>query len=147
VRSIVPPQDVVDHATSTWWTAEELLEGVRLDYERRGVRLYPKRFEHIEATYAFHRKRAASGGDGTVSVRQIARDLYPDVGEDLEAYRRKRSSVKRWLEVLVRIGAIQKSELRSDSGAGKALGLRVDLLPVSDQVSRRTGTRGCSSVG
>jgi hypothetical protein len=129
----------------TWHTAEELWEAYELECERRGRQTRRNCFENLEKVYAIHRKRDAIPGDGTISTRQIARDFYPDVGDDIAAWRRKQQSIQRWLHWLVDMGVISKTELRSESG--KSLGLRVDLLPVSDQVSRRAGTRGCSSVG
>ena len=93
------------------------------------------------------RKRAVIGGDGTISTRQFARDLYPDVGDDFAAARRKRESVRSWLALLERQGLISREELRSHNGGGKALGLRVRLLPVPEKVARLAGTRGCSSAG
>jgi hypothetical protein len=128
-----------------WATYEEIRAAVELDCEQHGVRFRRDRFENVAATYNAHRKRIATGGNGTTSTRQLARDLYPDVGDDYQAARRRRESIRRWLKVLERQGLISKSELRS--GAGKSLGSRVDLLAVPDQVSRRACSRGCSSVG
>jgi hypothetical protein len=123
-------------------TSEEVREAVIRDCEERGVRFYVQLFEDVEATYNVIRKRHAIGGDGTISQVQFARDLYPDVGDDYDAARRKRSSIRRWLELLERQGLISKEELRS--AAGKSLGLRVALLPVDAVMAR---TRGCSSAG
>jgi hypothetical protein len=140
------PQQILptgsDFNQRTWATAEEIREAVLQDCHDRGVRFRVDLFENVEATYTALRKRQAIGGDGTTSTRQLARDLYPDVGEDLEAARRKRESVRRWLALLQRQGLIGKEGLRSASG--KHLGLRVALLPV-DAVTARS--RGCSSAG
>jgi hypothetical protein len=144
VESVATPL-TVSGKSHKWWTAEEIRAGVELDCERRGVRFYSNLFEKTEALYAAHRKRIAVGRDGTTSTRQLARDLYPDVGDDFKAARNKRQGIKERLELLVRMGAIDKSELRD--AAGKALGLRLDLQAVPDQVSRRACSRGCSSVG
>ncbi len=125
----------------------EILAAVQLDCQQRGVRYYRNLGEHVCATYNVHRKRQAIGGDGTVSTRQITRDLYPDVGGDLEAWRRKKKSVQRWLAILERQGLISKEELRSERGAGKCLGLRIELLPIPEKVAMMAASRGCSSVG
>jgi hypothetical protein len=125
-----------------WATAEEIREAVICDCDDRGVRFQRNLFENVEAVYNALRKRQAIGGDGTTSTRQLARDLYPDVGEDFQAARRKRESVRRWLALLERQGLIGKHELRGSGG--KSLGLRVALLPV-DAVTARA--RGCSSAG
>ena len=125
----------------------EILAAVQLDCHQRSVRYYRSLGEHVQAVYHALRKRQAMGGDGTVSTFQLARDLYPDVGDDLEKARARSKSVGRWLAVLVRQGMISKQELRSSKGAGKSLGLRVGLLPVPERVARLAASRGCSSVG
>ena len=127
----------------TWATKEEIYEVFLRDCEQRDVRPYTQLFENVWAAYNALRKREAIGGDGTTSTRQLARDLYPDVGEDIAAWQRKRHSVQRWLKLLERQGLIQTSELRGASG--KSLGLRVELLAVSEEVMDLT--RGCSSAG
>lgn len=146
--SLAAAEEVVASATArTWATDEEILAACELDAELRGVRFFRSRAQNVVAVYNAHRKRLAIGGDGTSSTRQLARDLYPDVGSDLEAWRRKRYSVKRWLDVLERQGLIAKSELRGVRGGGKSLGLRLDFLAVPVEVSRRASQRGCSSAG
>ncbi len=125
----------------------EILAAVQLDCQQRGVRYHRNLGEHVQAVYHALRKRQAMGGDGTVSKFQLARDLYPDVCEDLATARRKANSVRNWLAVLERQGLISKHELRSTKGAGKSLGLRVGLLPVPERVARLAASRGCSSVG
>jgi hypothetical protein len=123
----------------------EILAAYQLDCEQRGVRFQRNGFEHWRATYNALRKHQAIGGDGSVSTRQLARDLYPDVGDDLEAWRRKRYSIVRWLAGLQRQGLISKQELRSERG--KSLGLRVELQPIPEKVAMMAASRGCSSVG
>jgi hypothetical protein len=123
-------------------TAEEIREVVEYDCHERGVRFRSDLFENVWATYNAHRRRIMGGGDGTTSTRQLARDLYPDVGDDAQAWERKRYSVQRWLSLLQRQGLISKSELCD--ARGKSLGLRVELRPVSEVTAL---TRGCSSAG
>jgi hypothetical protein len=136
--TLAPRSDI----SRTWLTAEEIREVVERDCEERGVRFRVDLFENVLATYEAHRKRGALGGDGSTSTRQLARDLYPDVGEDMDAWRRKRESVRRWLAVLDRQGVISKDEIRGPTG--KRLGLRVDFRAVSEV---RALARGCSSAG
>lgn len=112
------------------------------DCWQRHVRYYPYLGENVAAVYGVLRKRASIGGDGTVSTWQLARDLYPDVGEDKEAQKRKSTSVRRWIRLLERQGAIRTSVLTSPTG--KSLGLRVELCAMSE-VGALTG--GCSSAG
>jgi hypothetical protein len=131
----------------TWAMDAEILAAVQLDCHERGVRYQRNLGEHVQAIYHALRKRQAMGGDGTVSKRQLARDLYPEVGEDFDVARKKNESIRRWLGILERQGLISKRELRSTKGAGKALGLRVGLLPVPERVARLAASRGCSSVG
>jgi hypothetical protein len=133
--------------TATWATEAEIVAAVVLDREQHGVRPQRNLAQHVVDTYGVLRKRQAIGGDGTISIRQIARDLYPDVGNDYDAYRRKAESIRRWLAVLERQGLISKEELRGTEGAGKSLGLRTALLPVPERIGRMAGMRGCSSVG
>jgi len=135
---------VADATTSrTWATKEEIYEVFLRDCEQREVRPHTQLFENVWAVYNALRKREAIGGDGTTSTRQLARDLYPDVGEDIAAWQRKRVSIWRWLKLLERQGLIQTSELRG--GSGKSLGLRVELLTVTEEVMALA--RGCSSAG
>lgn len=131
----------------TWAMDAEILAAVQLDCHERGVRYHRNLGEHIQALYHALRKRQAIGGDGTTSTRQLARDLYPDVGEDFNQARKRKQSVRRWLAVLERQGLISRCELRSARGGGKSLGLRVGLLPVPERVARLAASRGCSSVG
>lgn len=114
----------------TWLTAEEIREVVEHDCHERGVRFRSDLFENVCAVYEAHRKRAAMGGDESTSTRQLARDLYPDVGDDMQAWLRKRHSVQRWLRLLERQGVIGTSEVRG--ATGKRLGLRVSLRAVSE---------------
>lgn len=123
----------------------ELFAATQLDCHELKVRYHRNKGEHVQATYHAIRKRYAMGGDGTVSRFQLARDLYPDVGDDLEKARVRARSVSRWLDVLERQGLISKQELRSPRG--KSLGLRITLLPVPERVARLAASRGCSSVG
>lgn len=114
----------------TWLTAEEIREVVQHDCHERGVRFRRDLFENECAVHEALRKRMAMGGDGSTSSRQLARDLYPDVGEDTDAWRRKRNSIIRWLRLLERQGVITRAQVRSSSG--KDLGVRVSLRPVSE---------------
>lgn len=129
----------------TWAMDAEILAAVQLDCEQRGVRYYRNFGEHVYKTYAALRKRQAIGGDGTVSTHQLVRDLYPDA--DHERWRTLRESVRRWLDVLVRQGLLEREELRSENGGGKCLGLRTQLLPVPEKVAMLARSRGCSSAG
>lgn len=123
------------------------MAAVDADCEVRGVRFQRNLAEHVIDTYGVLRKRQAMGGDGTISIRQIARDLYPDVGDDFDAYRRKRESIRRWLAILERQGLISKDELCD--GRGKSLGLCTALLPVPERVGRMAAMspRRSSSAG
>lgn len=111
----------------------EILAGTHLDCKKRGVRFQRNYYEHLDALYGVLRKRLAIGGDGTISKAQLARDLYPDVGDDFESARRKQVSVWRWLKALEAMGLIRAEELRSRGG--KSLGLRVELLPVPEMLT------------
>src|ERR1700744_905615 len=111
----------------TWMSEDEVIVAVQLDCEQRGVRFRRDLAENVNATYNALRKRQAQAGDGTTSTRQLARDLYPDVGDSIEAWRRRHYSVCRWLAVLERQDVIDKQELRSANGGGKSLGLRIEL--------------------
>lgn len=125
---------------------EEIVAAVQLDCEQRGVRFRRDLAENVIATYHAIRKRAAMGGDGTTSTRQLARDLYPDVGNDLAAWRRRRVSVWRWLSTLERQRLICCEEMRSPAGRGKSLGLKVELLPVPEEVQEVVANAaGCRS--
>jgi hypothetical protein len=141
------PADGTQVTIRTMAMDAEVFAIVELDCEQRGVRYYRNLGEHVYKTYAVLRKRQAIGGDGTVSIRQLTCDLYPDVGGDFAAYRRKRASVKRWLAILVRQGLLERDVLRSENGGGKCLGLRTELLPVPEKVAMLAASRGCSSVG
>lgn len=137
--SVATAPEVVAQATTqperTWATREEISEAVELDCESRGVRCYPYLRENVITLYEAHRKRLVVGGDGTTTCEQLARDIGAS-----------EQSVRNWLNLLARHGLIAKSTLRT--AAGKDLGLRVDLLAVPEEVSRRAfGARGCSSVG
>lgn len=126
----------------TWLNAEEIRELCVKDAEDRGKRFRVDRFENVLATYEAARKRLAIGGNGTVTIRQLARDLYPEVCEQSEAYRRKKASIQRWLGVLVRQGAIAKSTISNDIGMN--VGLRLDFRPMDEVAALQ---RGCSSAG
>ena len=125
---------------------DEIVVAVQLDCRQRGVRFRRDLAENVMATYNAVRKRQAVGGDGTTSTRQLARDLYSDFSEDLAMWRRRKRSVQRWLAVLERQGLIDHEELRSTAGAGKSLGLRVELCEVPEEIAMIVA-RGCSSVG
>ncbi len=148
-RTVAEDAEVVADATNlagkTWPTDAEFLAAAQLDRHECGRRYQRNVGEHVQAIGAGLRKWAAMGGDGTTSTRQLARDLYPDVGEDFNAARNKRESIRRWLKLLERQGLISMEELRSPGG--KALGLRITLLPVPERVARLAASRGCSSAG
>jgi hypothetical protein len=131
--------------TRTWWTDAQVIAGVRLDCERRGVRYYSNFGENVAKVVNHVRKWEAIGGDGTLTTRQLARDLYPDVGNDIAAWRRKRVSVSRWLNCAVRIGALERDDVpeRGVKHSGRAYAFR----PVPDEVAKLAATCGCSSVG
>lgn len=133
-KTLHDAQDVACATIRTWATDAEVIAAVQIDCHERGTRFRRDLAENVQATYHAVRKRAAIGGDGTTSTRQLARDLYADVGDDLEKWRDRRESVSRWLKLLERQGLIERSELRSRNGAGKALGLRISLLPVPTAV-------------
>jgi hypothetical protein len=133
---------VADATTGrNWATREEGREALEAHYETLGKQLYANLVEDVWTVYEILRKRA-SQGHRTISVRQIARDFYVDVGEDYEAYRRKQKSIQRWLRLLEAVGFIAVQEHVGSSG--KTLGLRVELRPVCEVEAL---TRGCSSVG
>lgn len=152
--SVADAHDVVARATArtsgqaarNWATDDEIIAAVQLDCEQRHRRFRRDLAENVVATYHALRKRAAMAGDGTTSTRQLARDLYPDVGDDIDAWRRRAKSVIRWLRVLERQGLISREELRSRAGAGKSLGLRIGLCEVPEPIAMIV-RRGCSSVG
>lgn len=152
--SVAQTPDMVAHATiqtsgheaRNWASDDEIIVAVQLDCEHRGVRFRRDLAENVVATYHALRKRQAMGGDGTTSTRQLARDLYPDVGDDMDAWRRRKESVRRWLRLLERQGLITRQELRGRRGAGKSLGLRVGLCDVPAPIAMIV-RRGCSSVG
>jgi hypothetical protein len=131
--SVPAVADATISRARNWATSEEVHEIFLRDCAQRHVRPHQQLFENVWSVYNALRRRAAIGGDGSTSTRQLARDLYPDVGEDFEAARRKRESVKRWLRLLERQGLIQLSELRGPTG--KSLGLRVELLIVPEEVA------------
>jgi hypothetical protein len=124
--------DATTPAPRNWASKEEVYESFLRDCEQRHVRPHHQLFDNVWAVYNALRKRAAIGGDGTTSTRQLARDLYPDVGDDIAAWRRKRISIERWLRLLER-GELIRTEML-ETGAGKSLGLRVELLPVTEEV-------------
>jgi hypothetical protein len=126
---------------------DEIVAAVQLDCEQRKVRFRRDLAENVMATYNALRKRQAMGGDGTTSTRQLARDLYPGLGDELAAWRRKAFSVRRWLRVLERQGLIGREELRSPAGAGKSLGLRVELCEVPARITMIVGDGARSSAG
>lgn len=125
---------------------DEIVVAVQLDCKQRKVRFRRDLAENVMATYNAMRKRQAMGGDGTTSTRQLARDLWPDVGDDLAAWKRRKESVRRWMRLLERQGLIGREELRSPAGRGKSLGLRVELCEVPEEIAMIVA-RGCSSVG
>jgi hypothetical protein len=136
------PADVAGATTQRTWASDaEVIAAVQLDCEQREKRYRRDLGENVQAVYNALRKRQAMGGDGTTSTRQLARDLYPDVGDDIGKWRQRQYSVTRWLNVLVRQGLIEKSELRSANGRGKSLGLRIRLLSVPEVVSRAVDCR------
>jgi hypothetical protein len=112
-----------------WATDAEIHEGCEWDADQRGVRLYPYWRDNVITVYGILRKYAAQG-QHTITERQIARDLYNDVGDDYDAYRRRQQSVQRWLRALERMGFIHVQQLHG--ATGKSLGLRVDLRAVSE---------------
>jgi hypothetical protein len=138
-RTLAP---AADKAQRTWATKEEVYEAFLRNAKRRSVRPHSRRFESLWAVYNALRKRATYG-EVTISKDQLARDLYPDVALDPCLAHKKRSSVRRWLRVLEEEGLIQTSELRS--GAGKSLGLHVELLAVPEVVMDLSSAR--SSAG
>lgn len=131
----------------TWWTDDEVRAAVRLDCERRGVRVYSNLVENVVAYYGHLRMRAATNGSST-NTTQAARDLYIDVADAFELGRKagldkardKKSSVDRWRAILGRVGAL---DVRSRPGKG----FRFRLLTVPEDVATMARTRGCSSVG
>lgn len=126
---------------------DEIIAACELDFEQRESRFRRDVPQNWMRVYNVARKRAAIAGDGTTSVRQIMRDLYPDFDEDLDFYRRRRKSVQNWLRGLERQGLIRCEELRGSAGGGKCLGLRIELLPVPEEIAMIVASRGCSSVG
>jgi hypothetical protein len=135
----------IEAPTRTWWTDAQVIAGVRLDCERRGVKYYSNFGENVAKVVNHVRKWEAIGGDGTLTTRQLARDLYPDVGDDIAAWRRKRYSVVRWLNAAVRIGALERDDVpeRGVKHSGRTYAFR----PVPDEVAKLAATCGCSSVG
>jgi hypothetical protein len=111
----------------------EILVSHKLKCERRGVRFYKNAYEHKRSLYALLRKWLVAGGDGTFTNGQASRDLYPDVGDDPEAARRKQVSIWRWLKELEEEGLIHVEQLRSMNG--KSLCLRYELLPVPEALT------------
>ncbi|HMD60235.1 MAG TPA: hypothetical protein VKG78_02325 [Opitutaceae bacterium] len=120
-----------DLAGRTWANKDEIHEFVQRDCRQRHVRYRCDLFENVWAVYGALRKRQALGSK-TTSTRQLARDLYPDVGDDIQAWRRKRDSVRRWLRLLERQELVLTTPLAGPSG--KSLGLRVEFRPVSEEV-------------
>jgi predicted enzyme related to lactoylglutathione lyase len=112
--------------------------------EEEGIRPYPQRCENLATTYGVIRKRIAIGGDGTWTKAQLARDLYPEVGDDPEQAKKKQSSIKRWLKALQQLGLIRYEELCSP--AGKSLGLRIELVPMED-VAQLARASACHAEG
>lgn len=142
-------EEVADATTAamqprTWAIDEEVIELVKLDSKRRGVRYYSNRGSNAARTYNVLRKRLAAGGDGTITKPQLVRDLYPgrETWEDAESVV---SSVRRWLRLLESVGLIRCEALTV--GTGKFTGIRYELLDVAAAGARMGATRGCSSVG
>lgn len=146
-RTLDPPPDIAtDRPTGrprTWATLEETYELVRQAHERDrpGVRWYRCVGNHCADVYAELVKWKAIGGDGTVSMAQLARSLYDDDAA-LENAASKRHSIRNWLRRLVDAGLIAW-EPRAING--KWVGIEYRLLAVPELHSQ--AARGYSSVG
>jgi hypothetical protein len=130
-----------------WATTEEIAEACYRDGEQRGLEREPYVYliEKVEATYSAVRRWYAIGSQGAINLRQLARDLYPEVGNDYAAYLRKRNSIRNHLDLLIRQGLLTKEVLAGEGG--KTEGLQINMLPIPEEISRLERVRRSSSVG
>lgn len=131
-----PADELATNVTSkTYLSREQLWEVFEADLEQRGRTKFRRDFfNNCCKVYDLWRRWHATGGDGTITRRQMARDLG--------VAPHNLTSVDRWMAVWVRQGVIGKQEAHTMTG--KTLGLRVELRPVSEV---KALSRGCSSAG